>query len=125
MALPLRIFLRFLVSIGLVAGMTLALPQYVEVQGGLRAFVIIGALITILNLFLRPVLQLITFPLKLFAMILAMIVVNGVFLWAVVDIVGRMSPAIVQFHIRGGLIGWIIVAIVFGVANWLMKELLR
>jgi uncharacterized membrane protein YvlD (DUF360 family) len=78
-------------------------------------------LITLMNMIVRPILQLLTMPLKLLANILALIIVNFVFLWLTVWIVGAMSPELVTLDIQGGIAGWILVALILGLAKSLMK----
>lgn len=125
MALPLRLFLRYLVTVGVVAGMSAFLPQYVVITGGAKAFFVIGAVLFVLNLFARPVLNLLTLPLRIFLFIVALIIVNGVFVWLLVKAMEYVDPALAQFTILGGWTGFAVVAIVLGLANWLMKNLLR
>jgi len=124
-SLPLRVLLKAILNIGLVWGMNAYLDQYFQVGGGTAAYVIIGSLLTLMNMFLRPVLDLLMFPLKLIAMILAIIIVNGVYIQVAVVIAQRMDPNIVTLEIFGGLWGWIVVATVFGIGNWLIKEILK
>ena len=78
-----------------------------------------------MNLLVRPMLAVLTLPLKLFAGILAVIVVNGVFVWLVHILVLKMDPAIVGLEIYGGVWGWVVVAAAIGFANWIMKEIIR
>ncbi len=101
------------------------LPQYFALEGGLRAVIIVGALLTLMNLFFRPILDLITLPLKLFATILAVIIVNGVFVEAIHRVTLRMDPGLVTLSIEGGLAGWILVALILGLGNWMMKEIVK
>lgn len=125
MSLPLRIALRALLTVLLVWGLTLYLADYFFVQGGWPGYVIIGALLTLENLLVRPLLDLATMPLKLLATLVAFILVNGVFLWLTVTIASMMDPTLVALQIGGGIGGWIVVMIVLGTANWLMKISLK
>ena len=93
--------------------------------GGLPAVVIVGALITLLNIFLRPVLNVLLLPLKLFATIIAIIAANGAYVYVVHLFTLRMDPTLVQLEIYGGPWGWLVVAICFGMANWVMKEMFK
>lgn len=124
-SLPVRILLRFLLTIGLVWWMAAYLDQYVFISGGFVAYVIIGALLTLMNLLVRPVLNAVTFPLRLLATILALIIVNGVFLGITYRITMKMDPSLVTFEILGGIGGWIVVMLILGIANWLMKISLK
>lgn len=124
-SLALRLTIKFLLNIGIVWVLATYLDQYFAVDGGFPAYIIIGALITLMNIFVRPVLALLTLPLKLLATILAIIIVNGGFLYLTIKITDLMDPTIVQMEILGGIGGWIVVAIVFGFLNWLEKELFK
>lgn len=124
-SLPLKITIKTILNVALVWAMATYLPQYFDLSGGWRAIIIVGALLTLLNLLVRPLLGIVLLPLKLFATILAVIVVNGVFVWLVHLAVLRMDPAIVGLSIEGGVWGWVVVAAAIGFANWLMKEMIR
>lgn len=93
--------------------------------GGWPGIIVVGSVLTLLNIFVRPILKLATAPLKLFATILAIILVNGVFTQLTVSIVERMDEEIVQLSIEGGLWGWIVVAVILGVGNWVIKTIAR
>ena len=125
MPLWLRILLRFLLTVLLVWAMTVYLPEYFVITGGLKAFVIIGALITLMNMIVTPILELLVLPLRLLASLLAIIIVNGAFVWLTVWIVGAMEPTLVTLEIQGGIAGWIVVAIALGLGKWLMRISLK
>lgn len=124
-SLPLKITIKTILNIALVWVMATYLHQYFSLTGGIRAIIIVGALFTLLNLIVRPLLAILTLPLRLFAGIVAVIVVNGIFVWLVHLLVLKMDPAIVGLEIFGGVWGWIVVASAIGFANWVMKEILR
>lgn len=122
---PLRIAIKAALNIALVYAMDRYLPQYFSVFGGWAALVVIGALITLLNFVLRPVLDVLTLPLKLFATIIAAIVVNGVFLWLVYQITLRMDPGLIAMTITGGLTGWLVISVVLGIGNWMIRHIVK
>lgn len=124
-SLPLKIAIRAALTIALVWAMATYVDQYFLLTGGWRAYVIVGALITLLNILVRPLLALVTIPLRLFAGILAVIVVNGLFIWLTQYLVLKMDPTVVRLEIFGGIWGWIVVAATIGFANWVMKEMLK
>ncbi len=119
---PLRLAVKAVINVATVWGMNEYLPSYFTVFGGLPAYVIIGSLLTLLNLFLRPILSLITFPLHLVFSLLTTICVNAVFLAVVYLVAMQMDPNIVVLTITGGLTGWVSVSTVLGVVNWVMKH---
>ena len=120
-----RLLLRFALTLLLVWAMAVYLGQYFVMTGGWKAYVIVASLITLMNFIVRPVLNLITLPLKLFATMLAVIVTNGIFLWITQWVVSHMNPELVTLTIDGGIPGWIVVILTFGVAKWLMKVILK
>ena len=101
------------------------LAAFFAMTGDLAGMIVVGALLTLMNIIVRPVLNLVTIPLKLFATVLAIIVVNGAFVQMTVLIVEKMDPTVVTLAVQGGLVGWVVVAIVFGVGNWLLKATLK
>ena len=124
MPLWIRLLIRFALTILLVWAMATYLDEYLLITGGWRAYIVIAALITLMNIVVTPVLNLAMFPLKLFATILAIIVANGFFLWLTVWIVAMMDPAVVLMEIEG-IGGWIVIAGVLGLAKWLMRLTLK
>ncbi|MBI3331418.1 phage holin family protein [Candidatus Peregrinibacteria bacterium] len=125
LSLPVQILFRFLLTILLVWAMATFMDQYFFLSGGFGAVIIVSALLTLMNLFVRPILNAATLPLRFLATILAIILVNGVFLWLTYEIVLRMDPNLVTLEILGGLGGWIVVALTIGLANWIMKMIVK
>ena len=122
-----RIFSIIFVHLGVSVVLDVRVPIlfYFFLSGGLPAYVVVGALLTLMNVIVRPLLNLVTFPLKLLATILAIILVNGIFIWLTYQIVLLMDPNLVTLEIIGGLGGWIVVTLVIGIANWVMKFILK
>lgn len=125
LSLSLRIVIRTLANIGLVYAMNAIIPVYFQVIGSWAAFILIGILLGFLNVLVRPILDLVTLPLKLFATLLAVIIVNGVILWLTYRITLLMDPNIVMLVIGGGIGGWVIASIVLGTGNWILKHLVH
>lgn len=121
----LRLLTKAILNVLLVWGLATLIPMYFAVTGGWFAYIIIGALISLLNFFVRPILYLIALPFKLFATILALIIVNGLFVQLLYEASLYLDQSLVTLNIQGGLIGWSVVAIAFGLANWLMKIALK
>lgn len=122
---PLKIVLKFVLNILLVFVLATYLSDYFLLDGGIRAYVIVGALITLLNMFFRPIIYVITLPLRFFATILAVIVINGGFVYVITLITARMEPDLVRLEVFGGPWGWIVIALSFGLSNWIMKEMFK
>lgn len=119
-----KLALKALVNVILVWGMNAYLPAYFSVFGGLPAYVIIGSLLTLLNMFLRPLLAIVTFPFHLLFTLLTTIVVNALFVFVIYEISLKMDPNVVALAITGGLTGWLVVSAILGLANWVMKHVL-
>ncbi len=113
--------IRFIVTIALVWAMTTYLDTYFYVGGGWWAYVVIAALITLLNFLVRPVIKIILAPLHFLMSALAMILTNALFIWIVAQISLKFDPSIVTLDIRGWT-GWVIVAAVFGISNWVLTH---
>ena len=120
-----RLFTKAILNVLLVWGLSTLIPMYFVVTGEWFAYIVIGALISLLNFFVRPILYLISLPFKLFATILALIIVNGLFVQLLYEAILYLDQPLVTLDIRGGLIGWSVVAIAFGFSNWLMKIALK
>jgi putative membrane protein len=122
LSLPARVLLRAVLNVVLVWVLAKYFFAYFELTGGLAAYVIVGSLLTLMNLFIRPILEIITAPIKFFfATLLAIIIVNGIFVELTTYIVDRMQDNFVTLEIHGRLWGWIVVATILGVGNWIMK----
>lgn len=121
MSPALKLALKALANVLLIWGMQVYLPEYLTIFGGAAAYVVIGALLTLMNVSLRPILSVITFPFRLFFSLFTAVVVNAFFLFFVYEITLQMDPNIVVFTITGGITGWIVVSMVLGIGNWVMK----
>jgi len=124
-SLPFRLTVIAALNILLAWGMTQHLSEYFYVVGGWSAYIIIGALLTLMNIFVRPILNVITAPLRLFAGLFAMVIVHGGFIQLVHTMVLNMDPNMIQIEIRGGLWGWMMVAGVLGFANWIEHHIFK
>ena len=121
----LKLTLKFVLNVVLVWALANYMGQYFGLDGGMPAYVIVGALITLLNMFFRPILHVLTLPLKLFATLIAVMIVNGAFVYVTHLVTLRMDPNLVKLEIYGGPWGWIIIAVCFGLANWILKEMFK
>ena len=100
-------------------------PQYLVIEGSVMALPTIAALLMLLNMFARPVLKLLALPLKLFMTIVAIVLVNAAFLWILERIAERFEPETALFMVQGGLGGWIVVALLLGLGNWILHHILK
>ncbi len=120
-----RIVAGFVLTIGVLWGLTIWLPQYVIIQGGVPAYIILAALLTLMNMFVRFFLAVVTFPLHLLATLITTILVNLFFLWLLVDTAAILNPNVIKMSIGGGTDGWLIVSSILGLEHWLIKHLLH
>lgn len=124
-SVPLRLILQYALTILMLWLMIRFLPQYLLIEGSILALPAVAALLTLLNLFVRPILKIVTFPLKLFATLLAIVLANGAFLWLLERITERFDPTVASFIVDGGATGWIVVALLLGFGNWILHHILR
>lgn len=115
--------LRTLLTILLIWFMGKNLPEYVLLKGGIPAAVIVGSLLTLLNILVRPLLNAAIWPIKLFATMPALILSNCAFLWLTMQIASGLNPKVVQFSVIPGTWNWIVVALILGIANWFLKKI--
>ena len=123
--LPLKIALRAVLNVALVWFLSRYFDEYLQLTGGISAYIVIGSLLTLMNLFIRPVLNLLSIPIRLVATLVAIVLVNGIFLWLITKIADHMDPSILTLDIRGGIGGWVVLMLILGFANWLQKLLIR
>lgn len=122
---PTKIAFQWVLTVGLVWFLSTNIDQYFFLNGGLAAYVIIGSLLTLMNLIIRPLLHIVFAPFHLIFGLIATILMNWLFLWIIIKITDQMNPALVQLTFNGGVGGWLVIAIVLGAANWVMKILLK
>ena len=113
--------IRFVVTTVLVWVMTMYLDQYFYVGGGWFGYVIVAALLTLLNFLLRPILNVVLLPLKLIATLIAIILANALFVWIVREISLKFDPSVVTLDLKG-YTGRAMAGVVFGIANWIVTH---
>lgn len=124
MSLPLRLVLNAVLNSVLAYTLDAWFPQYITIFGGVGAYVILGSLFTLMNFFLRPILNIVTFPLHLLFTLFTTIVVNVFFLFVAYQIALKMDPNVIAVTMTGGMSGWITIGLSIGIANWTMKHVL-
>lgn len=96
-------------------------PQYVSVFGGIVAFLTLGLMLTLLNVLLRPVLNIISFPARFLFGGIVIIALNVLFLRVLYELVLMLDPDIVALAITGDIIGWMITGTAVGLLNAALK----
>ncbi len=122
---PTRIIFQWVLTIGMVWILSTNLEQYFYLTGGIPAYIIIGSLLTLMNLIVRPVLHIVFAPFHLVFGLIATVIMNWLFLFIIQKIAENMDSALVTLSFFGGVTGWLVLAVVFGVANWVMKMVLK
>jgi putative membrane protein len=119
----LRIVLRFALTVILLWILSKVLSDYLTIVGSGEGLLVIAAVITILNMIVRPILTVLTFPLRLFSTLPAIILANAIFLWITVSALRAIGSGTLQ--INRGIIGWLVVSICFGVGNGIIRILTK
>lgn len=123
LALPLRLVLRYVLTIALLWGLARLVPDYLVIEGSWMALPTVAALLMLLNMFARPVLNVLTLPLKLVMTLAAIVLANAVFLWILQGIAERFDPERVLLIVQGGIGGWLVVALLLGLGNWVLHKI--
>ena len=123
MSSPTRLLVRFVANTALIWARATYRPAYVLLQGGIFAVFAVGALLTLMNTLIRPVLAILTFPLKLFGILLAYVALNAAFLWILTQVTVRFDTSAALLEIRGGVVGLGTVAVAISLLNWALKHL--
>ncbi|MEQ1849856.1 MAG: phage holin family protein [Candidatus Peribacteraceae bacterium] len=123
MSIPFLIVLKFLANSILMYALHTYMPTYVTIFGGMAAYVIIGALLTLMNLFVRPILKIATAPARFIFGLPFVVLLNAGFFWLTYQIVLRMDPTLVVLAVSGGWWEWVVVSVIVGLVNWGMKKL--
>ncbi len=123
--LPLKLLVQYALTLLVLWAMTRTLPDYLVIQGSWAALPTVAALVMLLNIFARPILKILTFPLKLFMTIAAVILANGLFLWILEKIADRFDPNVALVMVGGGIGGWLVVALLLGLSNWVLHHIVK
>ncbi len=122
---PTKIAFQWVLTTALVWFLSTNIEQYFLLDGGIPAYIIIGSLLTLMNMIVRPMLRIVFAPIHFIFGMFATIAMNWLFIWIILKIAGQMDPSVVVLGINGGFGGWLVIAIVLGVANWGMKMVLK
>ncbi len=89
----------------------------VTYTGGVKFFIFAGAVMGLLNFFVKPILKIFSFPLVAFTGGIFLIVINVFLLWFLgyfLDVANFQDVAIVFQNLQS----YVIAAVVFGLINW-------
>ncbi len=92
--------------------------------GGWVAPLIVALILSVLNLILKPILKLLSFPLVFLTGGLFLIILNAFILYLAQYLLTVMDIEGVALQVDG-LLTYLIAAVIFGVANWLIHWFLK
>lgn len=124
-SLPAKLIAQYALTVLALWCIARFLPDYLVIDGGWAALPTVAALLMLLNLFARPILKVLTFPLKLFMTIVAIVIANALFLWILEKIAEKFDPSVAILTVQGGVGGWLVVALILGLANWVIHHALK
>lgn len=102
---------------------TQALDNF-QVEGGILTFLIIAAIVSVLNFVIKPILKLLTFPLVFITGGLFLIVINALILYLAQYLLTTMDFEGMSMTVDKPLT-YLLAAAIFGVANWLIHWFLK
>jgi uncharacterized membrane protein YvlD (DUF360 family) len=120
-----KLAFRVFINVALVLFLRSSLGAYFVLEGGAQAIAITALLFTALNMLVVPVLNVLSLPIKLFAWIVAFVLVNIAAVWIAVWIMDTLAISGVSLAIEGGVVGWFLVSATVGVGNWLVKAIVK
>lgn len=94
------------------------------VTGGAWGYVLVGVMIGLLNLFVKPILKVLSLPFIFLTAGLFMILVNGVILWLAKEGVAFVGIDGISLIIEG-MGTYVIAVIVLGIINYLFQKIFR
>lgn len=92
--------------------------------GGIKLFVIGGLIIGILNVFVKPIMKILSIPFVIITAGLFLIVINALILFFTEWIINTMAFRDVTLHFEG-LGSYLIAAVVLGAINWVHNLLFK
>ena len=96
----------------------------VQYTGGIKFFLVAGLIIGILNVFVKPLMKVLSFPFMIITVGLFSIVINAIIFWLTLKVVNLIQVADVTMRVDGVLI-YLIAALVFGIVNWILHIFIK
>ncbi len=99
-------------------------PADFVVHGGLKGYFVLAVIFSIINTFIKPVLKLVTLPIRIFTLGTFSLVLNGIILWMMEATVNFLELEGVETQIEGWIIylgAGLILAILNTVLNWFLN----
>ncbi len=101
-------------------------PAEFVVHGGIKGYLIIAAIFSAINTFIKPILKIITLPIRFFTLGAFSLVLNGVVLWMMEASVNFLELEGVETQIEGWIIylgAGLILAIFNTVLHWFISPI--
>ncbi len=91
----------------------------IQYTGGIVFFLIAGFIIGFLNVFVKPLMKLLSFPIMLLTVGLFSLVINAIIFWLTMKVVNGIHFSDVSVIIQSS-VTYLIAGIVFGIVNWVL-----
>lgn len=96
----------------------------IQYTGGFLFFVVAGSIIGVLNVFVKPLMKLLSLPLVILTAGLFSFVINVIIFWLTVKLVNAIHISDVTVAVNG-FWAYIFAALCFGLINWVLHILIR
>lgn len=96
----------------------------VTAEGGIKFYIIAGLIIGLLNVFLKPILKLLSIPFVIVTAGLFLVIINAFILYLAQWIINTMEFKDVRFYFVG-VGSYLIAAIIVGIINWAEHIIIR
>jgi len=96
----------------------------IQYTGGIVFFLIGGFIIGFLNVFVKPLMKLLSFPIMLITVGLFTLVINAIIFWLTMEVVNGIHFSDVSVVI-GSKLTYLLAGVIFGLINWLLHLFIR
>jgi len=93
------------------------LPEALTIEGGTIAYIYIGVVFSILNLIIKPILNLVTFPLRILTLGAIVILIHAIMLYLLQEVINTLELFQATMTIHGGIVNFLIVGVILGIIN--------
>jgi putative membrane protein len=96
----------------------------IQYTGGFKFFILAGFGIGILNIFVKPLMKILSFPLMIMTVGLFSLVINAIIFWLTMKLVNGIHFQDVSVNISSA-VTYLIAGVVFGLGNWVLHLFIR
>jgi putative membrane protein len=96
----------------------------INYTGGVRFFLLAGFIIGFLNIFVKPLMKLLSFPLVIMTIGLFSLVINAIIFWLTMRVVNGIHLADISVTISSSMT-YLVAGIVFGLVNWVLHLFIK